>query len=116
MADRITISKVWGFYTNLIQGTNYLVKTMIVAPGARLSLQYHNHRMEHWVVVSGTIEAKVGDKFDVVYPGNCVEVPVGAKHTIHNPGIIPAIIIEVQFGEVISEDDIVRLTESTKGR
>jgi mannose-1-phosphate guanylyltransferase/mannose-6-phosphate isomerase len=86
-----------------------------VNPGAKLSLQMHHHRAEHWVVVSGTAEVTVSDQVQLVSENESVYIPLGANHRLYNPGRIPLHLIEVQSGPYLGEDDIVRL-EDTYGR
>lgn len=80
-------------------------------PGHRLSLQMHHHRSEHWIVVSGTARVTNGDAVAVVNVNESTFIPMGKLHRLENPGIIPLIIIEVQSGEYLGEDDIVRFDD-----
>jgi mannose-6-phosphate isomerase-like protein (cupin superfamily) len=101
----------WGRWTILQRGAGFQVKLIEVLPGQRLSLQYHRHRSEVWVKVSGEAEAVVGDR--TLAPGDLepVVVPVGMVHRLGNPGRTLLRVIEVQQGDLISEDDIVRLED-----
>jgi mannose-1-phosphate guanylyltransferase/mannose-6-phosphate isomerase len=96
----------------LVQGLNrgerYQVKCIMVKPGAKLSLQSHHHRSEHWVVVTGTLEVTRGDKVEILSENQSTYIPIGEKHRLANPGKIPAFLIEVQSGAYLDEDDIVR--------
>jgi mannose-1-phosphate guanylyltransferase/mannose-6-phosphate isomerase len=83
----------------------------MVKPGARLSLQKHFHRAEHWVVVTGTAEVTVGEKTNTVHENESVYIPIGSVHRLANPGKIELELIEVQVGSYLGEDDIVRLDD-----
>ena len=98
----------WGSYTILEEGRGYKIKRIEVKPGHRLSLQMHHHRSEHWIVVSGTAKVTCGDKVSIIYQNQSTYVPQCHAHRLENPGIIPLILIEVQNGEYLGEDDIVR--------
>lgn len=104
-------AKPWGAYTVLLAGEGYQVKRIEVKPGLRLSLQTHGKRSEQWTVVSGKGEAIVEDRRIPVGRGSVVEVPVGARHRMHNTGREPLVFIEVQFGDYLGEDDIVRIED-----
>jgi mannose-1-phosphate guanylyltransferase/mannose-6-phosphate isomerase len=80
----------------------------MVKPGAKLSLQSHHHRSEHWVVVTGTLEVTRGDQVQILSENQSTYIPIGEKHRLANPGKIPAFLIEVQSGAYLDEDDIVR--------
>lgn len=105
----------WGSFDSLDLDEDFQVKRLNVLPGARLSLQLHNHRAEHWVVVSGTAHVTLGDRELVVQRNESVYVPVGERHRIENRGAELLTIVEVQTGEYLGEDDIVRL-EDVYGR
>ena len=98
----------WGWFESLALGDCFQVKRICVKPGAALSLQSHKHRSEHWIVVEGTAKVTVEDKIKLVTEGQSVYVPIGAKHRMENPGQIPMLLIEVQIGTYLSEDDIIR--------
>lgn len=106
-----TGERPWGKYTVLDENTNYKIKRIVVNPGERLSLQMHHHRSEHWIVVSGTAKVTCGDKVTTVNINESTFIPVGMNHRLENPGVIPLTIIEVQSGEYLGEDDIVRLQD-----
>ncbi len=106
-----TVKRPWGFYTVLDQGDKFKVKRVVVNPNARLSLQIHHHRSEHWVVVSGTARVTVADRIFDLHPGESTFVPASARHRIENPGVIPVVIVEAQYGEYLGEDDIVRFDD-----
>jgi mannose-1-phosphate guanylyltransferase / mannose-6-phosphate isomerase len=106
-----TIYRPWGSYRSLDQGDGYLVKRIDVKPGAVLSLQYHNHRSEHWVVVAGEATVTRGAETFVLKPNEATDIPLGEVHRIENRGSGPLSIIEVQSGRMLSEDDIVRVED-----
>src|SRR5205085_479076 len=91
--------------------TRYQVKRIVVKPGAKLSLQKHFHRAEHWVVVRGTAEVTVNAKVSTVHENESVYVPIGSTHRLANPGKIALELIEVQVGSYLGEDDIVRIDD-----
>jgi mannose-6-phosphate isomerase len=101
----------WGTWRVVDTGPTFITKRVEVKPGHRLSLQYHEHRSEHWVVVSGTGEATVDDRTMTVGPGDYVVIPCRAVHRLHNTGSERLIIVEVQFGETLDEHDITRLQD-----
>ena len=106
-----TVYRPWGKYTNIEEGDGYKVKLIVVNPHKRLSLQKHFHRSEHWVVVSGTAKVTNGDKEFILRPNESTYIPIGEIHRLENPGKIPLKIIEVQVGEYLEEDDIVRIED-----
>lgn len=101
----------WGSYESIDRGDRFQVKRIVVEPGARLSLQKHMHRAEHWVVVRGTAEVTIEDRVQVLSENQSIYVPLGAVHRLANPGRIPLELIEVQTGSYLEEDDIVRLED-----
>jgi len=98
----------WGGFETLQVGADYKVKRLVVQPGHRISLQRHRFRAEHWVVVAGTPRIVVGGRARRLKPRGAVDVPRGAWHRIENPGRRPVVIIEVQHGSYLGEDDIIR--------
>jgi mannose-6-phosphate isomerase-like protein (cupin superfamily) len=98
----------WGHYETLALADRFQVKRIVVKPGAALSLQSHFHRSEHWIVVSGTARVTVNDTVQLVTENQSVYIPLGAKHRMENPGQVPMVLIEVQTGAYLGEDDIVR--------
>jgi mannose-1-phosphate guanylyltransferase / mannose-6-phosphate isomerase len=102
----------WGMFERIFEGTGYQVKCLEVVPGGRLSLQYHHHRSEHWVVVRGTPTVTVGERVVVMEPGHSIDVPLGAVHRLENFGTESAQIIEIQRGDYLGEDDIVRVEDT----
>lgn len=109
--DHTTCLRPWGSFTVLEEGARYKIKRIVVQPEERLSLQMHHHRSEHWVVVKGTAKATIGDKTLYVHENESVYVPKSTVHSLSNPGKIPLEIIEVQNGEYVGEDDIIRLED-----
>jgi mannose-1-phosphate guanylyltransferase / mannose-6-phosphate isomerase len=98
----------WGWFETLALGDRFQVKRIVVHPGAALSLQSHVHRAEHWIVVSGTARVTVDDSVSLVTENQSVYIPLGAKHRMENPGRVPMVLIEVQTGAYLGEDDITR--------
>ena len=101
----------WGFYESLIQADRFQVKRIVVEPGAKLSLQKHFHRAEHWVVVGGTALVTRDEEKLLVRENESVYLPLGCVHRLENPGKIPLALIEIQSGPYLGEDDIVRLED-----
>jgi mannose-6-phosphate isomerase len=98
----------WGSFTVLEEGNGYKIKRIEVKPGHRLSLQMHYHRSEHWIVVSGTAKVVCGTQEVLLNNNQSTYVPQCTIHRLENPGVIPLILIEVQNGEYLGEDDIIR--------
>jgi mannose-1-phosphate guanylyltransferase/mannose-6-phosphate isomerase len=98
----------WGWFENLVVGQRFQVKRIHVHPGAALSLQSHYHRSEHWIVVQGTAKITVDEVVKLVSENQSVYIPVGAVHRMENPGKVPMVLIEVQTGSYLGEDDITR--------
>ena len=98
----------WGWYETLILADRFQVKRIHVNPGGALSLQSHVHRAEHWIVVQGTARVTVGDVVKLVTENQSVYIPLGQKHRLENPGRVPMVLIEVQTGSYLGEDDIIR--------
>jgi mannose-1-phosphate guanylyltransferase/mannose-6-phosphate isomerase len=98
----------WGWFESLVMGPRFQVKRIVVHPGAALSLQSHNHRSEHWIVVEGTARVTVDDRVSLVTENQSVYIPLGAKHRLENPGKLELTLIEVQTGAYLGEDDILR--------
>ncbi len=107
-----TIYRPWGYYRSVDTGDRFQVKRLMVKPGAKLSLQKHFHRAEHWVVVCGTALVQRGDTVTLVSENESVHIPIGTPHRLENPGKVPLHLIEVQSGAYLGEDDIVRLEDS----
>lgn len=109
------VYRPWGFYEDIVFGPRYRVKRIMVNPGARLSLQMHHHRAEHWVVVTGTARITRDTEEMLLSEDQSSYIPIGMTHRLENPGKVPLELIEVQTGSYVGEDDIVRL-EDVYGR
>ena len=105
------VYRPWGKYDSIDNGDRYQVKCITVNPGAKLSVQMHHHRAEHWVVVSGTAKVTNGDKTYLVTENESTYIPIGQVHALENPGVVPLEMIEVQSGSYLGEDDIVRFED-----
>lgn len=105
------VYRPWGKYDSIDRGDRYQVKRITVNPGAKLSVQMHHHRAEHWVVVSGTAKVSIGDETFLLSENQSTYIPVGAVHALENPGKVPLEIIEIQSGSYLGEDEIVRLKD-----
>ncbi|WP_374498602.1 mannose-1-phosphate guanylyltransferase/mannose-6-phosphate isomerase [Zoogloea sp.] len=105
------IHRPWGWYDSIDNGERFQVKRIVVNPGARLSLQMHHHRAEHWIVVKGTAEVTNGEKTFLLGENESTYIPLGHVHRLANPGKLPLEIIEVQSGSYLGEDDIVRFED-----
>jgi mannose-1-phosphate guanylyltransferase / mannose-6-phosphate isomerase len=106
------VHRPWGSFQSLHSGERFQVKMLTITPGARLSLQRHHHRAEHWVVVNGTALVTRGTEQFNVYENQSIYIPIGEAHRLENPGKVPLNIIEVQSGSYLGEDDIVRLDDA----
>jgi mannose-1-phosphate guanylyltransferase len=106
-----TVARPWGTYTVLEEGEGFKIKRIVVKPGQSLSLQMHHHRSEHWVVVSGTAQVTNGDKVILLKTNESTYIPAGNKHRLENPGLLDLVMIEVQSGDYVGEDDIVRFED-----
>ncbi len=109
-----TVRRPWGSYTVLEEGERYKIKRLEINPGAKLSYQAHHHRSEHWVVVAGAARVTNNDRTYDVHPNESTYIPISAKHRLENPGLVPLQIIEIQSGEYLGEDDIVRFDDDYK--
>ena len=109
------VRRPWGFYDSIDHGDRFQVKRIVVTPGAKLSLQLHHHRAEHWIVVRGTALVTRGDEQFLLTENESTYIPLGVRHRLENPGKVPLEIIEVQSGSYLGEDDIVRF-DDTYGR
>ena len=109
------VHRPWGSYESVDTGDRFQVKRIIVKPGAKLSLQMHHHRAEHWIVLSGAARVTCDGKEFLLQENESTFIPLGAKHRLENPGKVPLHLIEVQSGAYLGEDDIVRF-EDTYGR
>lgn len=106
-----TVHRPWGTYTVLEEGNRYKIKRIVVKPGASLSLQMHHHRSEHWIVVSGMAKVVNGETEKLVAANESTYIPAGHCHRVSNPGVLDLVMIEVQSGEYLGEDDIVRFED-----
>jgi mannose-1-phosphate guanylyltransferase / mannose-6-phosphate isomerase len=110
--QHVTCHRPWGHYRSVDAGDRFQVKRITVKPGAKLSLQKHYHRAEHWVVVHGTAMVQRGEERMLVRENESVYIPIGTEHRLENPGKLPLQLIEVQSGPYLGEDDIVRVSDS----
>jgi mannose-1-phosphate guanylyltransferase len=106
-----TVQRPWGSYTILGEGAGFKIKRIEVKPQAKLSLQMHHHRSEHWIVVSGTAVVQNGDEETMLHTNQSTYIPAGHQHRLYNPGVIDLVMIEVQSGQYLGEDDIVRFSD-----
>ena len=111
----LKVSRPWGTYTVIEEGKSYKIKRIVVKPGASLSLQLHHHRNEHWIVISGTAEVTNNENTFLLYQNESTYIHADHKHRLKNPGSVELVIIEVQSGKYLGEDDIVRF-EDVYGR
>ena len=107
-----TVHRPWGTYTVLEEGDHFKIKRIVVKPGASLSLQMHHHRSEHWIVVQGMAKVVNGEDSFLVRINESTYIPAGNQHRLENPGLLPLVMIEVQSGEYLGEDDIVRFEDN----
>lgn len=106
-----TVHRPWGTYTTLENGERFKIKRIVVKPGASLSLQMHHHRSEHWIVVSGMAIVVNDDQEIMLNTNESTFIRAGHKHRLSNPGVINLVLIEVQSGDYVGEDDIVRFED-----
>lgn len=102
----------WGMWQVLDAADGYVVKRLVVLPGEQLSLQKHNHRSEHWILVSGTAKVTRDGEIILLTENQHCHLPIGCVHRLENPGLIPLVVIEIQAGSYLSEDDIVRFEDA----
>ena len=107
----LEVHRPWGSYTVLEEGKHFKIKRIVVKPGARLSLQTHHHRSEHWIVVNGIAQVTNDGKEFLLNKNESTYILAGHKHRLENPGVVDLIMIEVQSGEYLGEDDIVRFDD-----
>lgn len=107
----VTAHRPWGTYTVLEEGERFKIKRIVVKPGQKLSLQMHHHRSEHWIVVSGTARIVNGEQEILILTDQSTYIPMGTAHRLENPGVIDLVMIEVQSGAYLGEDDIVRFSD-----
>ncbi len=106
------VARPWGWYDSIDRGETFQVKRICVKAGASLSLQFHHHRAEHWIVVKGLARVTNGDQVFLLKENESTYIPIGAKHRLENPGQVDLEMIEVQSGSYLGEDDIVRIEDS----
>jgi mannose-6-phosphate isomerase-like protein (cupin superfamily) len=106
------VHRPWGYYESVDAGPGFQVKRLMVKPGQKISLQLHHKRAEHWVVVAGTARVTRGDEVFDLERNQSTYIPVGTKHRLENAGAEPLLIVEVQSGSYLGEDDIVRFEDS----
>lgn len=104
----------WGWFESIVVGPRFRVKCIHVNPGEALSLQSHFHRSEHWVVVKGTGRVTIDETVKLLSEDQSVYVPLGSIHRLENPGNLPLVLIEVQTGSYVGEDDIIRYEDNYK--
>jgi len=109
--EHLEVWRPWGSYERLSQGPRFQVKKIVVKPGGKLSLQKHHHRAEHWIVVSGTAKIQRGEEIKLLSANESVYIQLGEIHRLENPGLVPLHLIEVQSGDYLGEDDIVRIED-----
>ena len=100
----------WGTVTVLEEGKNYRINRILVKPGHHISTQMHYHRSEHWVVVAGTAKVTFNGEEKILLPKQSTYVPMNTRHRVENPGVIPLVMIEIQNGEYLGDDDIIRFS------
>ena len=109
--NHLKMYRPWGNYTSIANGINWQVKLIEVKPNEKLSLQLHHHRSEHWIVVSGTAEVEIDCKSKILKSNESTFIPLGSKHRLGNPSKVKLLLIEVQCGSYLGEDDIVRFED-----
>ena len=102
------VVRPWGYFINIANGDGYLSKIIHVNPDGKLSVQSHNHRSEHWFIVKGTAKVTLGKDIFVLNKGQSIDIPLKAIHSVQNPYETELEIIEIQQGDLLSEDDIIR--------
>lgn len=105
------VYRPWGYYDSIDMGERHQAKRIVVNPGAKLSLQMHHHRAEHWVVVKGTATVTRGEEVLLLSENQSTYIPIGTTHSLENPGVIPLEMVEIQTGSYLGEDDIVRFED-----
>ena len=111
MSENSRVSRPWGYYRIIDVGKRFQVKRLGVDPGKRLSLQLHRQRAEHWLVVQGVARVLRGDKSITLNENETASIPIGVRHRLGNPGQNELHLIEIQFGDYLGEDDIVRFED-----
>jgi mannose-1-phosphate guanylyltransferase/mannose-6-phosphate isomerase len=111
VVEHLTTYRPWGYFVVLEEGPRYKIKRIVLKPGQKVSHQLHYHRSEHWIIVKGTAKVTLGKKTTMVHENESTYVPKSTVHRLENPGKVPLEMIEVQNGEYVGEDDIVRLKD-----
>lgn len=111
-----TEERYWGTVTVLEKGDRYRISRVEIKPGHRLKKQVHYHRSEHWIVVSGTAKIVCGEKESLIVQNQSTYVPICTPHRLENPGVIPLVLIEVQNGEFLGDEDTIRLEDDDNSR
>ena len=111
VVEHLTTYRPWGYFVVLEEGPRYKIKRIVLKPGQKVSHQLHYHRSEHWIIVKGTARVTLGGKTKLVHENESTYVPKSTEHRLENPGRVPLEMIEVQNGEYVGEDDIVRLND-----
>ncbi|MDD2806191.1 MAG: mannose-1-phosphate guanylyltransferase/mannose-6-phosphate isomerase [Elusimicrobiales bacterium] len=111
VVEHLTTYRPWGYFVVLEEGPRYKIKRIVLKPGQKVSHQLHYHRSEHWIIVKGTARVTLGETTTLVHENESTYVPQGTEHRLENPGKVPLEMIEVQNGEYVGEDDIVRLED-----
>ncbi len=111
VVEHLTTYRPWGYFTVLEEGPRYKIKHIVLKPGQKVSHQLHYHRSEHWIIVKGTARVTLGTTTSLVHENESTYVPQATEHRLENPGRVPLEMIEVQNGEYVGEDDIVRLAD-----
>ena len=104
----------WGSFTTLEEGLGYKIRRLEVKPGQRLSLQMHHHRSEHWIVISGTAKVTYNNQEHILHNSQSAQIAPSMLHQLENPGMIPLIVIEVQSGEYLDEEDIIQFPDDDR--
>lgn len=104
----------WGKVTMLEEGPRYRINRIEIKPGQHISTQMHYHRSEHWIVVAGTARVIFGEQETILLPKQSTYVAMNTPHRVENPGVIPLVLIEVQNGEYLGDDDIIRFDDTAK--
>ncbi len=110
--NHLHVTRPWGRFETVAAGRNHQVKLLTIKPGASLSLQFHRRRSEHWLVVQGKAEVHLDGQTRVLGPTQSIDIPMGAPHRLSNAGAEPLLVVEVQMGSYLGEDDIVRLEDA----
>ena len=112
----VTRTPPWGTVTVLEEGSRYRINRIMINPGRHMSTQMHYHRSEHWVVVSGTAKVICNDDEKLLRQRESTYVPMNTRHRVENPGVIPLVMIEIQNGEYLGDDDIHRFSEEEESQ